>query len=73
MSRSKVDDLVIAALGKRRSILAAQIEAARAVPLEELQQELDELEIKLKEIDPTIPSLAEEAQSINSKESIEKR
>ncbi len=65
MALSKVDTLLIEILGARRTQVQSQIDAALAVPLSDLQQELADIEAKLKQIDPTIPSLAEdEAASI---------
>lgn len=65
MARTKIDDIFVQALGARREFLYTQIKEIEARPriLEELQQELAELEAKLKEIDPTIPSKDEEAQA----------
>lgn len=66
MARSKVDDVMIAALGDRRESVFAQIKEIEARPqlLTELQQELSDIELKLKEIDPTISSKDEEAQAV---------
>lgn len=68
MARSKVDDVMIGALGDRREQLWAQIKEIEARPqfLPELQQELADIEAKLKEIDPAIPSKdAEVAQAVD--------
>lgn len=64
MARTKTDDLLIAALGTRRSQLAQDIATFDASGLAKLQAELSEVEQRLKAIDPTIPSLAEEAQAL---------
>lgn len=61
MPRSKVDDVLIIALGRERSIIAAKINDLQMIELQTLQAELVAVETKLKEIDPTIPTLAEEA------------
>lgn len=65
MALSKVDELVIGALGARRTQIAAQIDVVLSTPLSDLQQELSDIETKLKEIDPTIPSLAQDAQAVS--------
>jgi len=58
MALSKVDDLLIEALGARRTQVQSQIDAILATPLADLQQELADIEAKLKQIDPTILSLS---------------
>ncbi len=61
MTLSKVDELMVEALGARRTQVKSQIDAVLATPLADLQQELADIEAKLKQIDPTIPSLTEES------------
>lgn len=65
MPRTKVDDVMILALGRRRSELSEQIKQIEEAPtlLDDLRAELQAIELKLKEIDPTIPSKDEEAVS----------
>lgn len=60
MARTKVDDIIVLALGRRRSEVAAKIEAHDPDRLTTLQDELVELETALKDVDSTIPSLEEE-------------
>lgn len=61
MARSKVDDVMIFALGQRREAIYSQIKEIEARPmlLDELRAELVEIEAKLKDIDPTIPAIDE--------------
>lgn len=61
--RSKTDDIVIAALGQERFRVAQAIDAFQPNTLSDLQSQLADLEAKLKSIDPTIPTLAEEKQA----------
>lgn len=62
MARTKIDDILISALGVRRTELARQIDELQSRPtlLAELQTELLDVESKLKSIDPTIPALDQE-------------
>lgn len=65
MARSKTDDTIISALGRRRTELQVQIDAVQQIPLTDLQTELTEIEAKLKSIDPTILSIAEERAAVS--------
>lgn len=57
MARTKSQDIMIAALGRRRSEVAARIAELQASTLQQLQAELIEIEAQLQAIDPTIPPL----------------
>lgn len=61
MPRTKIDDTVILSLGSRRAQLTAEIKAIESADLPAKRGELADIETKLKEIDPTILSLEEEA------------
>jgi hypothetical protein len=61
MARTKTDDLIVVALGQRRSAVAAKLAQLRASEIETLEAELAEIEAKLQTIDPEIKTLAEEA------------
>lgn len=62
MARTPTDDVLILALGQRREFLAARIKQLQTDELATMQNELAATEAKLKEIDPAILSLTEEAQ-----------
>lgn len=61
MALTKTQDVIVSALGRRRSQLAAEIDALNIERLAALQAELVEVEAELKKIDPTINTLAEDA------------
>lgn len=62
MARTKVDDVMISALGRRRSEIETQLAEIRKANQEaDLVAEFDAIEAKLRQIDPTIPTRAEEA------------
>jgi capsule polysaccharide export protein KpsE/RkpR len=68
MARSKIDDVIVGALGDRREQIWVKIKEIETRPqlLSELQQELADIEAKLKEIDPTIPSKDDEAVAVEA-------
>lgn len=68
MALSSTDDFLILQLGIRRSTLAKQITELQHMPdlLPILQNELAETEAKLVAIDPTILTLAQEAEKANT-------
>lgn len=68
MARTKIEDLMVLTLGRRRSELAAQIAEFSPDVLTKLQAEFTETEAALKEIDPTIETLAEEAARLEAEE-----
>lgn len=60
MARTKSQDVMVEALGRRRSQLNAEIKAVDLDSLAAKKAELAEVEAALKDIDPEIKSLAEE-------------
>lgn len=61
MPRTKIDDAKVYGLGQYRSSLQARIQELEAADIQGLRDELAAVETELKTIDPSIPTLAEEA------------
>lgn len=64
MARTPIDDILVQALGQKRSEVKAQIDALSASTLQDLTQQLADLEAKLQSIDPTIQPVSAQQQAI---------